>query len=370
MTLYRENIAFVSSGLHGNCTAAACDDSEAGKILIADTRGRRPIVQAALLTNGVPTGFRPHGIFLHNASNRLFAISHNTIDEEESIVVFDVIANETVPAALPSLSFRFQLTSNAFPWLPTRCGWLLSDLVVVDSVELLATQWGPRYDGNSTQCPEANNMTDTYPLWRCRWSSALVSEGAAGVRIPALCSPIRWPGPNVGNGGNLNGIALSGADRSRPFVWVNELNARRLWRVHRGGHGVWSGTSYSFLQLPHWVDNVELDDASNELTMGLIDNRPDDGYGGEVSAAVAHDSALGYAEPQVVMRGQVRGYVTSSAVATGRYRILGSAVATGLQICEMPEVMSTPEDPEQGSGDLEREGRRREAAGRGALMPE
>ena len=71
------------------------------------------------------------------------------------------------------------------------------------------------------------------------------------------------------------------------------------------------------------------------------------------------------------MRGQVRKYVTSSAVATGRYHILGSAVTTGLQICEMPEVVSRPEAPgparEQGLGDLERKGRRREA---GALIPE
>ena len=75
VTLWRHGLAFVSSGLYAR--------NQSGAILVADTRGPTPTVQAAPMF-GEPEGFRPHGIFLHNATNRLFVISHNELCERES----------------------------------------------------------------------------------------------------------------------------------------------------------------------------------------------------------------------------------------------------------------------------------------------
>ena len=150
----------------------------------------------------------------------------------------------------------------------------------------------------------------------------------------------------VGNGGNLAGITIDAS--SRPYVWVNEMNARRVWRVHRGGHGTWGGRPDAFLQLPSWTHALECDVASNDLTMGIIDDDPDVGYGGELRIhrqhETNHETQFGYENPEVVLHGQINGYVTSAAVITGRYHILGSIVATGLQICENPAAEEAGSD--------------------------
>lgn len=79
-SLWRDGIAFVSSGLFPSPTQ--------GGLMLAVDLNMDAIELVELELRGMPEdfGFRPHGMYIHNATQRLFVISHSDMLEEESIV--------------------------------------------------------------------------------------------------------------------------------------------------------------------------------------------------------------------------------------------------------------------------------------------
>ena len=72
ITLWRGGVAFISSGLFPSAT-------QSGLLLAIDLGAPRPAPREVEL-RGVPAGFgfRPHGLYLDNATQRLFVISHRS----------------------------------------------------------------------------------------------------------------------------------------------------------------------------------------------------------------------------------------------------------------------------------------------------
>jgi hypothetical protein len=183
-TLWRDGVALVSSGLFPSPT-------QGGLMLAVDlktiTPQGRPTIREVELV-GVPMGFgfRPHGIYIDNATQRLFAISHSDELEEESIVVFS-IAPGAGDGRVPILSYRFALISPEFPWYPASEIWFLNDLGVIDSNRLLVTQFGP-----------TQQLLVPKHLWQCNWDEEQVRPDG---RLLADCS-LAYPEASHG----LNGI--------------------------------------------------------------------------------------------------------------------------------------------------------------------
>jgi hypothetical protein len=68
-------------------------------------------------------GFRPHGIYIDNSTQRVFAISHSDKLEEESIYVFSIVDEG---ARVPALQFDFNLVSESFLWYPEENIWFVA----------------------------------------------------------------------------------------------------------------------------------------------------------------------------------------------------------------------------------------------------
>eukprot|EP01043_Picozoa_sp_COSAG02_P041128 COSAG02_NODE_3386_length_6833_cov_57.757945_7_plen_123_part_00 len=79
-SLWRDGIVFISSGLFPSPT-------QEGLMLAVDLN-MDAIELVELELRGMPEsfGFRPHGMYVHNTTQRLFVISHSDTLEEESIV--------------------------------------------------------------------------------------------------------------------------------------------------------------------------------------------------------------------------------------------------------------------------------------------
>jgi hypothetical protein len=79
-SLWRDGIAFISTGLFPSPTQ--------GGLMLAVDLDLDTIELVELELRGMPEGFgfRPHGMYIHNATQRLFVISHSDLLEEESIV--------------------------------------------------------------------------------------------------------------------------------------------------------------------------------------------------------------------------------------------------------------------------------------------
>ena len=56
-------------------------------------------------------GFRPHGLHIDNVSQRVFAVSHSTLLQEESIFVFDIHPRNT--SRIPELQFRYKICARS-----------------------------------------------------------------------------------------------------------------------------------------------------------------------------------------------------------------------------------------------------------------
>ena len=135
-SLWRDGIVFISTGLFPSPTQ--------GGLMLAVDLGLDEIELVELELQNMPSGFgfRPHGMYIHNATQRLFVISHSDALEEESIAVFDIVLNSG--ARFPVLIFRFALVTPEWPWFPAQNIWFLNDLGVVSDNELYVTQFGPQ----------------------------------------------------------------------------------------------------------------------------------------------------------------------------------------------------------------------------------
>lgn len=119
-SLWRAGLAFQSSGLCPSKT-------QGGLILLVNLTGdETPRVKPMEIFNlSASFGFRPHGIHIDNITNRVYAISHSDLLQEESIFVFDIIVDGAARA--PAFAFRHALVNNIgdASERPTERGWML-----------------------------------------------------------------------------------------------------------------------------------------------------------------------------------------------------------------------------------------------------
>merc|ERR1719272_1073157 len=202
ISMWRDGQAFVTSGLAPSAT-------QEGMILLLDLRGPRPALnEVELLRFPAGFGFRPHGLFIENRTQRLFAVSHSELNRVESIVVMGIFPEGA--DALPKLQFQYAITSPRWEYWPAENLFFLNDLVVTGLQELYATQYGPQ------------SVLSFKYLWRCTWSaSSLQPDGT----LPATCEHA-YPEPSLG----LAGVAV---DAGQQQVWVNDLHLNRLWVLDR-----------------------------------------------------------------------------------------------------------------------------------------
>jgi hypothetical protein len=313
-TLWRAGLAFQSSGLERPFPRYP-KSTQSGEILLVSL----PIAGGAPSVTSVPFfhmssnfGFRPHGIHLDNLTQRMYAVSHSTLQHEESIAVFAI--NDTVPS-LPTLNFLYALTSPHFIYHGVNVTYFLNDVAVVDGkTELYTTQFGP----------QLKEQAENKPLWRCTWNEA---DKHSNGRLPAICEHAH---PDLSLG--LNGIAIH-PDSSR--LWVNDLYKDQLWVFDRrleDGKLVKVGT----IPLPGMVDNCERDWSSGELTMGMMFASANYSGPGGAIVAVADDSSHKTPCNATIMLQQDTGrtYQVSTSLVFGQWTILGSPWDTGLIICD------------------------------------
>ena len=109
LTIWRHNIVFAGS----NCGANDYLQNP-GKMLAVDLTGTEPNVVEMHIMN-VPADYHliPHGLYIDNATDRLFVISHDHVTEEESIAVFKIMTYAAdTPFAnpnIPYLSFEYAM---------------------------------------------------------------------------------------------------------------------------------------------------------------------------------------------------------------------------------------------------------------------
>ena len=300
-SLWRDGIAFVSSGLFIS--------EQPGLMLALDLNAEAVVEPVEMELRNMPAGFgfRPHGMHIHNATQRVFVISHSDLVEEESIVAFDIVA--VSGSRIPALAFRFALITPEWPWWPEENIWWLNDLGVVGENELFVTQFGPQ-----------GRPLITKHLWHASWDE---EELRPDGRLPCRAEVVADGAASLG----LNGMnVVQGHPDMPPMLWANDLFLDRLWVFERtGGAGL---RRLANMELPGTVDNVELDFGSRDLTMGLCC--------GSGNGAILAERAQ---EPQIVLDldqlGLGRPYAVSTSLRFGRWLLLGSPADEGPVVCDM-----------------------------------
>eukprot|EP00937_MAST-01D_sp_MAST-1D-sp2_P007171 g7171.t1 len=281
--------------------------------------------------------FRPHGLHLDNATQRLYAVCHAKRQREESVVVLDVLPPRA-GARLPSLRFRYALISPRLTYHGVNVTYFLNDVAAVDGTnELYATQFGPLvWDSRGLPADKA--------LWRCTWKEA---DARADGRLPAACAPA--PGVPLSKG--YNGIAAaplgtgaaaaSAAGEPTLRVWVNDLWESRVLAFDRdatSGALRPAPAPAAVLPLPGLVDNVERDWGSGDFTMGWFKSvwNESNGVGGVIVAAGERGAASGRHGPARALFEQDTGrtYQVSTSLTYGRWTIMGSPWDTGIIGCD------------------------------------
>jgi len=298
VTFWRNGIALASSCLFS--------EVECGAILAVTLDTEDPQVSKVVLEGMLGEfGFRPHGIYLDNATQRLFVVSHSEVRQEESIVVFDIRAGK---AGMPpsSLAFQFALVSTDLKWQGMADTWFINDVVSTRPNEVLTTQLGPTSSG---QVPKY--------LWRCTWD---VADRRADGRLPASCLHA-YPKSSTG----LNGITINAA---KTRVWVNNQDDAEIWEFAYNS----KDSSLSLLRsikLPGLSDNFEYDVASNSITIGGFE--PNGTY-----TAACSDASDTLDAPVIaldVSKFWLPDYQVSSAIVYGQWYVMGTPFQHGLLIC-------------------------------------
>jgi hypothetical protein len=271
-----------------------------------------------------PPGFRPHGLHLDNASSRLYAVSHSDALHEEAIFVFDV--PDAPPADAPlALRLRFLLTSPRFEYHNRSLLWFLNDVAAVDGAnELYVTQLGPLdYSPATFQRDKA--------LWRCAWDEAARQPDG---RLPAACAPV-LPERFLG----LNGIAIDPAGNGTLYVndefgGPSRASSQLLPFAREPASGRLTPRGPPLGLRGSAIDNVELDHASGDLTMGQYSNQRKTSKDAELLKRAVGKGA--FAPATVVRRASLPAdvsYQVSSALTYGRWTLLGSPWDLGPYVC-------------------------------------
>ena len=334
-TLWRNGLVLQSSGLER--PPQYPPSNQTGAILGVElgTSSAVPIPRLhRLKIHGIPDDldFRPHGLHLDNATQRLYAVCHAAVQREESVVVFDVVPDHEASARagvqIPALRFRYALTSPAWTYFNVSFIYFLNDIAAVDGRnELYTTQFGPLRDMTLHELP-----ADKF-LWHCTWNE---SQTRTNGRLTANCEKVRGAPASRG----YNGIAI---DPASLRLWVNDLWSSRLLVFDRSAadgslqYAMDVGVNGS-IPLPGVVDNVERDHDSGDLTMGWFKNawNVSNGVGGIIEARALGGPGSGrHAKPrQLWQQDTGRVYQVSTSLSYGRWTILGSCWDTGLIICD------------------------------------
>jgi len=334
-TLWKRGLVLQSSGLERSPGGRLPASTQGGKVLLVDLRSDAAPALHDLEIRGLPPdlSFHPHGLHLDNATQRLFAVCHaKTVPlagqraAEESVVVFDVV-QPTTGQSVPTLRYAYALKSPLFQYHSAAEMWFLNDVAVVDGAnELYVTQLGPL----------AKGMGDNKTFFRCVWSE---SKAQKDGRLPADCAVayVDADGSRPATYG-LNGINIDG-DASRLFV--NDMYGGALWVFDRAPDG--SLTRAGTINLPGWVDNVERDHASGDLTCGMFANHANasDTRGGNILVKCTDKRASTFAEPAIAQvddspRLPGAHYQVSTSLTYGNWTILGSPFDSGLVVCHTP----------------------------------
>jgi len=334
-TLWKGGLAFQSSGLERAPFSRLPVGHQGGKMLMVDLRSDATPVLHELNISGMPAdlSFHPHGLHLDNVTQRLFAVCHaKTVPlkgqraNEESVVVFDIVqpAAGASSSPLPSLRYAYALKSPLFQYYNASLVWFLNDVAVVDGAnELYVMQLGPL----------KKNMSDEKTFFRCTWDESKVrSDG----RLPADCAVayVDADGSRPATYG-LNGINIDG-DFKRLFV--NNMYGGELWVFDRAQDG--SLSRVDTINLAGWIDNVERDHASGDLTGGMFANHVNvsDTRGGNILVRCTDKQTNTYAKPTIVQvddspKEHGQKYQVSTSLTYGNWTILGSPTDSGLVIC-------------------------------------
>ena len=338
-TLWKAGLAFLSSGLERSDAVSRLPiGHQGGKMLMVDLRSSEALpVLHELNISGVPTdlSFHPHGLHLDNATQRLFAVCHSKTTPlegqraaEESVVVFDVVQPSECPSAacMPALRFAYALKSPLFEYYNASYMWFLNDVAVVDGTnELFVTQLGPL----------KQNMSDAKTFFRCTWE---VSKAGGDGRLPADCAVAYTDADgNRPATYGLNGINI---DSNSKRLFVNNMFGGELWMFDRAASG--SLTRVDTINLPGWIDNVERDHGSGDLTGGMFANHVNksDNRGGNILVRCTNKQTNVYTEPVIAEEDTSpkandpgAKYQVSTSLTYGDWTILGSPFDTGLVIC-------------------------------------
>lgn len=319
-TLWRAGLAFMSSGLVPSPT-------QGGLILLANmtSTSLAPTIEALPIQNmSSDFGFRPHGLHLDNVTQRLYAVSHSDLLQEEAIFVFDVATSTDDMLAAPTLRFRYLLTSPHFEYHPRKELWFLNDVAVVDgSDELYVTQLGPL----------TGQFGKDKALWRCTWREADVR---ADRRLPASCShavPTLFLG--------LNGITIS---PNSSMVYINDEfggpNASsQIWPYRRSPDGRLTNASSPGAPIGlhgSSIDNVERDHDSGDLQMGQYARK--DNSSKDAQLLAPFDPATGRYDRGARVTAAMPRNVTfqvSTSLTFGKWTLLGSPWDKGPYVCSV-----------------------------------
>lgn len=342
-TLWKAGLVLQSSGLERSPGGRLPVSTQGGKVLMVDLRSDAAPALHELNISGIPPdlSFHPHGLHLDNATQRLFAVCHaKTVPlkgqraAEESVVVFDVVP-PAVGQSVPTLRYAYALKSPLFQYHNASEMWFLNDVTVVDGAnELYVTQLGPL----------AKGMSDNKTFFRCVWSESKVQKDG---RLPADCT-VAYVGadgsPPATYG--LNGINING-DFSR--LYVNDMYDGALWVFDRAPNG--NLTRVGTISLPGWIDNIERDHASGDLTGGMFANHANtsDKRGGNILVKCTDKQANTFAAPAIVEidnspRLPGAHYQVSTSLIYGNWTILGSPFNSGLVVCHKTTITDNTSD--------------------------
>jgi len=316
VSLWNNGIAIVSSGLLPS-------ETQGGLMFGLDLASTEVELNQLELRDIPDFGFRPHGIYIDNstAPERLFAISHSDMLEEEAIFVFEILDEG---GKYPALHYQYTMVSESFQWNDASLIWFLNDLAIVGSNELLVTQFGP-FNGEEGK-----------HLYRCMWDE---NNMDIDTRVEASCE-IAYDG-QASTG--LNGINVN-ADKTK--VWVNDLDRARIWEFDRASDGTLKRRDD--IVLPGVIDNIEYDFGSGDVSMGMIgfefDPTFEDIQGGNI---VLRSQEEVYAQPEIALldtSARNPPYQVSVAMEYGRRTVLGSAFDTGIVVCERQNPSKSSND--------------------------
>ena len=281
-------------------------------------------------------GIQPHGIFLDPVADRLYIVSHNDTNREETIVVFGVehVTNTDGSTGVPKLRFKYALkdlvNANEKNFTPKEQIWHFNDVAAVDGKnELYVTQFGPFFK------PDVPKY-----VWRCTWNEKDV--GTDG-RLSMDCAHA-FSKPASKNG--WNGITISG-DSTK--VWANDLVGGAIAEFDRQPDG--SLTHVRTLNMPRVMDNIEYDRASGDIVLSSIGDLGINsdfltGYSGTLIWRCKDKTKHVYSDSvEVYQQAGTPGYQVASATVAHGLVTLGSPYQAGPKVC-LHSALDPDPDPD------------------------